>query len=44
MNKHIIWLIDDDEGELRTYRNELEPEMPQGFQIEGNIPCPILEK
>ena len=38
MNAHIIWLIDDDEEELTTYSNDFKLDMPQGIQIEGNIP------
>ena len=40
MNKHIIWLIDDNKDELRTYRNALKPDMPQGVQIKAIPPYP----
>ena len=40
MNKHIIWLIDDDEEELTAYSNELELDMSQEIQIKAIPPYP----
>lgn len=40
MNKHIIWLIDDDEEELTTYGNELKLDMSQEIQIKAILPYP----
>ena len=40
MNTQIIWLIDDDEGELTTYSNDLKLDMPQGIQIKAIRPYP----
>ena len=38
MNKHIIWLIDDKRDELSMCYDALEPEIPQGVQIETICP------
>ena len=40
MNKHIIWLIDDDEEELTAYGDELKLDMPQGIEIKAILPYP----
>ena len=38
MDKRIIWLIDEDEQQLKTYCNELKMNMPQAVQIETIFP------
>ena len=40
MNKHIIWLIDDDEEELTAYGDELKLDMSQEIQIKAILPYP----
>ncbi len=40
MNKHIIWLVDDDEEELTTYGNELKLDMSPEIQIKAILPYP----
>jgi hypothetical protein len=43
MDKRIIWLIDENENELKTYCRDLKNLMPDSVQIEGMIPLPRKE-
>ena len=43
MDKRILWLIDDDESELKTYRLELQNLMPDGVHIEAILPLPNMK-
>lgn len=43
MDKRIIWLIDENENELKTYCRDLKNLMPDSVQIEAMIPLPRKE-
>lgn len=43
MDKRIIWLIDENENELKTYYRDLKNLMPDSVQIEAMIPLPRKE-
>lgn len=38
MDKHIIWFIDEDEHQRRTYYRELKRIMPESIQVEAMAP------
>lgn len=42
MDKLILWLIDDDESELKTYRRELQKLMPDDVHIKAILPLPNM--
>ncbi len=42
MDKRILWFIDDDESELKTYRRELQSLMPDDVHIKAILPLPNM--
>lgn len=43
MDKRILWLIDDDESELKTYRREFQKLMPDAVDIKAILPLPNMK-
>lgn len=43
MDKRIIWLIDENRNELKTYCRDLKNLMPDSVQIEAMLPLPSKE-
>ena len=43
MNKPIIWLIDENEDELKTYCRELQQLMPDSIEVKALAPLPRKE-
>ncbi len=43
MDKRVIWFVDEDKRELRTYHRELNSVMPESIRVEAMLPFPRKE-
>jgi DNA-binding NarL/FixJ family response regulator len=44
MDKHVIWFIDEDEHELRTFHRQLRSMMPENIEVVAIFPFPQKEE